>query len=561
MNCFSVSDFFCYFACKITNMGRIIGIISVVLTLTVLASCTDKEAMRQRLDYVSQCNRADTVFTEAWLPTVDSLVNYFDRHGNANERMMAHYLKGRVHHDMGESPIALECYQRATEMADTTQKGCDLHTLAAIYGQMANLFHMQYLPDDEMKALKMVEHYAMKNNDTLTAITAYRLRTGVYFLLNDTDSMLSVTKRSVSLYRKYGRNDLAAQILIMPISVSLDRGQYKEAWKYMQVYEKESGFFDSNGNARQGKGLYYYYKGMYLLSQNQLDKAISLFHKVLSGGFLEAGYKGLLIAYEQKYIPDSIAKYARLFADANDSSYLNVNQERVRQVSAMYNYNRSQRLADKKTIEAERYKNIIYIIIGVGVFSVIVLFRIWRLYERNNRNKILIWNKKYYDTLTQYQNVRNDLMLSFKNFEQYRTGKEKEVEELRQSLSVFLEDKTNPEVWNLELFVSSSSIVKRMHELAYKAKQPSEVEWDDLRQLLCKHLPSFYKLIKDDKYGLSNHEQKVAMLIRLRFIPTELIALLNISKQRVTNIRSDINHKLFHEKGTKDLDANLMRIK
>ena len=542
-------------------MKHILYVISIFLVLTVLASCTDKEAMRQRLDYVSQCNRADTVFTEAWLPTVDSLVRYFDRHGNANEKMMVHYLKGRVHHDMGESPIALECYQRATEMADTTQKGCDLHTLAAIYGQMANLFHMQYLPDDEMKALKMVEHYAMKNNDTLTAITAYRLRTGVYFLLNDTDSMLSVTKRSVSLYRKYGRNDLAAQILIMPISVSLDRGQYKEAWKYMQVYEKESGFFDSNGNARQGKGLYYYYKGLYLLSQNQLDKAISLFHKVLSGGFLEAGYKGLLIAYEQKYIPDSIAKYAKLFADANDSSYLNVNQERVRQVSAMYNYNRSQRLADKKTIEAERYKKIIYIIIGVGVFSVIVLFRIWRLYERNNRNKILIWNKKYYDTLTQYQNVRNDLMLSFKNFEQYRTGKEKEVEELRQSLSVFLEDKTNPEIWNLELFVSSSSIVKRMHELAYKAKQPSEVEWDDLRQLLCKHLPSFYKLIKDDKYGLSNQEQNVAMLIRLRFIPTELIALLNLSKQRVTNIRSDINHKLFHEKGTKDLDANLMRIK
>ena len=103
MNCFSVSVFFCYFACKITNMGRIIGIISVVLTLSVLASCTDKSAMRQRLDYVSQCNRADTVFTEEWLPTVDSLVNYFDRHGNTNEKMMAHYLKGRVHHDMAIS--------------------------------------------------------------------------------------------------------------------------------------------------------------------------------------------------------------------------------------------------------------------------------------------------------------------------------------------------------------------------------------------------------------------------------------------------------------------------
>ena len=103
-------------------MKFIIHIISVFLMATVLASCTDNEAMRQRLSYVSQCNRADTVFTEAWLPTVDSLVSYFDRLGNANEKMMAHYLKGRVHHDMGESPIALECYQKATEMADTMSK-------------------------------------------------------------------------------------------------------------------------------------------------------------------------------------------------------------------------------------------------------------------------------------------------------------------------------------------------------------------------------------------------------------------------------------------------------
>ena len=81
-------------------MKHILYVISVFLVATVLTSCVDNEAMRKRLSYVSQCNRADTVFTEAWLPTVDSLVNYFDHHGNANEKMMAHYLKGRVHHDI-----------------------------------------------------------------------------------------------------------------------------------------------------------------------------------------------------------------------------------------------------------------------------------------------------------------------------------------------------------------------------------------------------------------------------------------------------------------------------
>ena len=80
-------------------MKKMFFFILLYLILSVLVSCTDKEAIRQRLSYVSQCNRADTVFTEKWLPTVDSLVNYFDRHGNANEKMTTHYLKGRVHHD------------------------------------------------------------------------------------------------------------------------------------------------------------------------------------------------------------------------------------------------------------------------------------------------------------------------------------------------------------------------------------------------------------------------------------------------------------------------------
>ena len=207
-------------------MKHILPIIAVFVALTMLASCTDKEAMRQRLDYVSQCNRADTVFTEAWLPTVDSLVHFFDRHGNANERMMAHYLKGRVHHDIGESPIALECYQKATEMADTTREDCDFRTLAAIYGQMADLFHMQYLPFDEMNAIKMTEYFDWKNKDTLSAITSFQLRIRPYYLRNEQDSILFVTKKSIELYKLYGHKDLADQILMMLISVYFDKKQY-----------------------------------------------------------------------------------------------------------------------------------------------------------------------------------------------------------------------------------------------------------------------------------------------------------------------------------------------
>lgn len=134
-------------------------VLYIILLMLMLSACTaDHEVMRQRLQYVRDCNRADTVFSEAWLPTVDSLVIYFDHHGSANDRMMAHYVQGRVYHDLGEAPQALECYQKAAEQADTTSSDCDLYTLTAIYGQMADLFDAQYLPDDEMQALQMSEN-------------------------------------------------------------------------------------------------------------------------------------------------------------------------------------------------------------------------------------------------------------------------------------------------------------------------------------------------------------------------------------------------------------------
>ena len=56
---------------------------SFFAVILLLAACTaDRQHMRERLQYVADCNRADTVFTARWLPTADSLARYFTRHGN-----------------------------------------------------------------------------------------------------------------------------------------------------------------------------------------------------------------------------------------------------------------------------------------------------------------------------------------------------------------------------------------------------------------------------------------------------------------------------------------------
>ena len=209
-------------------------ILLLVTACVLLAACSpDGDHMRQRLQYVSDCNRADTVFTERWLPTVDSLVTYFDHQGSANDRMMAHYVQGRVHHDMGEAPQALECYQRAAEQADTTRSDCHLYTLTAVYGQMADLFDAQYLPDDEMQALQMAEWIAWKEKDTLSAIKAYELRIRPYFLEGKKDSMLFIMKNARNYYLQAGDTADAAEAIFSAISISMDYKRLKDAYNYL----------------------------------------------------------------------------------------------------------------------------------------------------------------------------------------------------------------------------------------------------------------------------------------------------------------------------------------
>ena len=570
-------------------MKHIIYAISVFLVLTVLASCTDKEAMRQRLAYVSECNRADTVFTEAWLPTVDSLVCFFDRHGNAYERMMAHYLQGRIYHDMGEAPIALECYQKAAEVADTASKDSStLHALAAIYGQMADLFHGQYLPDDEMQALMMSEHYARMYNDTLFALISYRLRTRPYFLRQDTDSMLYVTNRCIEAYRHCGKNDLAAQLLIMPISVCLDRGKSQEAWNYMQVYESESGYFDGDGMIMPGKELYFYYKGLYLLSQGQCDSAIAFFNKAVHGGFREAGYKGLLSAYEVKNIPDSIARYARLFAQANDNSYRGVEKDATRQAASMYNYSRQQRVAERereRAREAELGIIILALALSVAVLLGSFSYLAYRRYRENAQAKLKELKEKleksiddYNKTSLHYKMMQNAYSILKKSAESMEMEKDKALSSLKKYERALAEmenersakDKLiqhyeemlrNTLSGRNEENLQSSTIVKRMRALSYPKKdnlKPSKGDWDELEQAVGKYLPIIYSKIVTCQ--LSKQECKTCILVRLNF-PTGAIAnLLDTPTSRVAKVKSLVNEKLFGNTDARSLYMNLLQL-
>ena len=526
--------------------------ILITLVIFALTACTSPshEAMQQRLKYVSDCNRADTVFTERWLPAVDSLVAFFDRHGSANDRMMAHYVQGRVYHDMGEAPRALECYQRAAEQADTTRTDCDLYTLYAVYGQMAKLFNAQYLPDDEMQAIKMAERIAWKDRDTLTALYTYELRKKPYFLRNDTDSVLLIERTARNLYLQIHNDSMAARTTRVPISLLLDRGQYDDAGSLIRYFEGNSNYFDSSNNIRKGYEIYYYDKGRYLLASGKRDSSLFYFTKVLQAGYKEAGYKGLLMYYQKKHIADSIAKYATLFANANDDSYLNVNQQQVGQVRASYNYQKhakeAQRLKEANTLRGW------LLCLGLLALLVLLFLLLWvRAKARERKRRLQELHRINEELQAKYALLTEDYeqKLEEMKLQQEQATDSDDSQSLSQKMEAlsFAIRKANikkEEIAMNTAHIQESAVFRRLQDEPTISRSDEGI-WPEVEAVINEAYPGFTDRLQLLLPKMSGKEWQVSLLLKAQLTHQLIAEIICETQGGESNIRRRLSKKLF----------------
>ena len=471
--------------------------------------------MRHELQRVLSMNKdfipLDTVYV------MDSVLDYHESHGTQKDKMMANYLMGCVHRDRGNSPIALEYYRKATKFADTTDMD-DVKTLSRIYGQIADVFNRQRAPQLEIKAEKEAVRLALKAKDTITAINYYAYLAGPYHMMNKMDSALTI------------------------------------------IYEQESGLV-KNGEVSSEHELYYSFKGDYFIGIGNQDSAIFYYRKLLEfpqQENLQAAYEGLARTYKNINQSDSAIKYAFLFAEINDSISLKSSSQEIVKMQALYDYSENQRLAAEKEEEAEHLKALLF---GI-VIAICLAFYLIYIYVRQQKKKklqeIASINGKYSESLSKYNRSLAELKSLKGGFESYQSEKQKEIEDLKQMLSVYQSDNTSPEKWNIEQALLDSHIISHLHQSASRAKMATNTELNDLKEVVSQYLPDFYLTITNHHH-LTDKEVLVCMLSKLRFIPSEMVVLLGLTSQRITNIRSSINAKLFNEKGAQGLEANLRR--
>ena len=540
-------------------MKNLLTIRTLLMLLCLLAGCTaDKTQMLQQLETLEQQNRADSVMTNDSLAL--TLANWFDRHGTPNEQLRAYYILGRTYADLGETPRAIEAYNKAAECADTTAANCDYKTLSRVHAQQAGIFRNQYLPQEAVEAFDKAIEFAQAVGDTLAVLNFQENQIGAFYQLGRYDKVLSSTEIVLQGYQDHGLYEYAANSLGSSIFVLLQRHKISKAKQYIDFYER---YADMNNDPAYREAALYTYKGSYLLSVGRPDSAVYYFrmqlrYKERLNNRVQA-YHGLYSAYCLLNKKDSAMRYADLYCMANDSSNIFESADCLQRLQSIYRYERTQRIADLNNERAERNKMLIWLSLALSSIVLFIVVQYFRRARADEKRRIVSLNKEYNDLREAYYKAKEDLSLVEEENTVLISRKEREIEEYKKLISQY----------EGEFSISGSSVssfndnplLKRLHKNASVGLTITDDDLNGLFDFVGETCPNFFTSIYTLSGSLSHKQKSLCALTKAYFIPSEIASLLNMRYQSVTNMRSRLAKKLFGiDSTTQDFDLKIHSI-
>ena len=555
----------------------------VLLPLILLAACDDGARQRLQLEELERMNRADSLMTNDSLAL--DLAEWFDDHGTPNEQMRAYYILGRTYADLGEAPQAIEAYNDAVDRADTTDVDCDFATLARIYTQMAGTFHRQLLFSDEIDARYRAYRYFLCDKDTFNAIYHVRMTGGTYILTNKRDSAEILLNKAMELYKEHGYKQDALQTSTMMMHLYMDEPNHlSQLGELINTYDSECTLFDGSHELPAPLRQYYYYKGKYFEGNNFLDSAEYYYRKISRKQMTPVDknpmYKGLLSVFRKRGLSDSIAKYSFLYCQVNDSSIAINDRELTAQLATSYNYSRYQKLAIKKERETFKWMyGLLFTLFVTSLFFIIIFF-CWRRYRQKQQEKqqmlrdelikvtdrynencqtLRILKDTYHTVVEKLEDAQQDITELNHNYNQNILTLEEENAILKQKIVELSSIDDISEMLSKSKQFAETAIAKRFFDLANDPKlHIVHSEWDDL----IKATTDFFPAVLCDLNNIPNvtaQEVRIAILVAMNIRTDDIARLLNVSGQRVTNVKASLNGHLFGVKSARPFQNNMRR--
>ena len=528
-----------------------------------LPEFTQAQKMRYELLRHKAMNKACITFTSD--SVMKEVVDYYEDHGSANQRMLANYVLGCVYRDMHEVPLALEYYNKATEQADTTAADCDYGTLYRVYSQMGFLFSKQYLPYQLLDAFGKAEKYAYLAKDTLNAIINYQNKGDAYDYLGKKNSVVAINLRSANMFKRIGDNYNAAIALGCNYSYYIEKQDSVNAKKAFEAYFSTG--YEGNLEYEDSKAYVLCQKGKYYMFTGQLDSACYILQQSLkfckSFSNKAATTKALAHYYAKVNQPSLAMKYALQSSEYNDSSLMEARKNQLQQMQAMYDYGRNQEIARMAEQKATRSTQMNYMVVFACVILLLFLSYIYRKQLVLKKKRIAVSKLLYEDSLLKLKRLQDEKakLVAENDNKLFQVIMEKEntIDKLKAEISDIQDKYSLTSVSNVELTLMDSSICKKIKFIeVHPRKKMSDEDWKELADTVEKTIPNFIPRLKNK---LNDKDYQICLLIRLGFTTSLIARLLGLSDAAISKSRKTMLKKLCGKIGKpKEFDEYVLQI-
>ena len=535
------------------------------------------QQMRYELVYAQAQNKAFLNFTTDSIALV--LVDYYNRHGNANEQMMANYILGCAYRDLGSAPKALEAYRDAVESADTTDVECDFRQLMLIHSQMANVYSTLYAADYEERELDNAIRYAEIIQDKKRINVFNNLKCGILQESNKYNDCIRLVDSLRQVYIQREDYYSANAVCLYGVKSYLSLEKYDSALVYLDNYAKIFNTDVSIRKIRGGEDALYILKGRYYLGTSNPDSALHCFKKAdlhnLEPIIRVFVYKKLSDSYKMLSQTDSAYKYLALHAELMDKCYDSSVAEVCINAQQLYNYGIEQKIAKQKSAEASMLKTyLIWTLIAIIIlFSLTVYIRYRKLLAQKEAADLRIAHNKAMTTLrsaeeqlniltSQKEEVEKLLLEETIKSSQYNDelssinqeilAKSAEIDQLNNIIAQ-LEKTIEPNKHSdaNELLMQSETVYLLRKSLIAKGHTIKDEHWQKLFETINHLFPNFESVINRDG-KLSKTDIQVCMLVKARFSPSEIDCIMNMKHSYATNARKRLHNTIFGYPGSGD---------
>lgn len=499
---------------------------------------------------------------------IQQVVRYYRKHKDKTYLPEALYFAGRVYRDLGDAPQALEYFQRA--ISHSTED-TDYKLISNVYSQIGMIFLYQDIYDKAPEMFREAYRYSVLANDS----------DGIVYRLRDIGRSFTTLKQADSAIYYYLKADEQAIQIKHPHLRSVvnselsgyytELGKYEEAYKAMQIAISQK---------KEGRLPLYAITAQYYEHTNQLDSATYYYLKLLSTDnyiFKQGAYRGLYKIARSRGRTDETLMYLDQYLAYTDSLQSMTQEETIRKINALYNYQLSRKENRKLKLQTFQERKL-KVIFGIGFVFSIVLFIAYREYHKRKeqaqkiqRQKLERIKKEQYKlSLAQIEKNQKDieaLELSLREAEamhdqllqDYLNAQKKLIEKNSEQIEAkqIVQDQA-------EVKLKQSDIYKKFHSVQKEGEEEKEEEkkikinssdWQELNKAIDEAYNQFSQRLQE-LYPVTDIELKVCLLLKIGLSPQQIAIITIRSKQAISSTRKRLYKKLFNDDGnTEQLDS------